>query len=81
MGHLLGLLAPAVIGRLTGATPGRRAAGGRSVLLVALWPTAYNFTSATAVTGLPAALTSTVVMVAAVVVVVRELRRPAGDDP
>jgi membrane protease YdiL (CAAX protease family) len=52
------------------------AAGGRSVLLVALWHTAYNVTSATAVTdGLPAALTSTVVMVAAVVIVVDGLRR------
>ena len=53
---------------------------GRSVLLVALWHTAYNVTSATAVTdGLPAALTSTVVMVAAVVIVIDTLHRPVHE--
>lgn len=71
VGWLLGLWAGSIV--LTWLY----AAGGRSVLLVALWHTAYNFTSATAVTdGLPAALTSTVVMVAAVVIVVEGLRRP-----
>ena len=74
VGWLLGLYAGSIV--LTWLY----AAGGRSVLLVALWHTAYNFTSATAVTdGLPAALTSTVVMVAAVAIVVHELRRPAHE--
>jgi RsiW-degrading membrane proteinase PrsW (M82 family) len=45
---------------------------GRSVLLVALWHTAFNFTTATTATqGLSAAITSTAVMVAAVVVLVQ----------
>ena len=45
---------------------------GRSVLLVALWHTAFNFTTATTATeGLSAAITSTAVMAAAVVVLVR----------
>ena len=70
LGWLLGLYAGSIV--LTWLY----AAGGRSILLVALWHTAYNFTSATAVTdGLPAALTSTVVMLAAVVIVVHALRR------
>jgi uncharacterized protein len=48
------------------------AASGRSILVVALWHTAYNFTSATsAMSGLPAAVTSTAVMVVAVLVVLR----------
>jgi membrane protease YdiL (CAAX protease family) len=58
------------------------AAGGRSIFLLALWHTSYNFTSATAATsGLPAALTSTLVMVVAVLVVaVPRLRRAAEAD-
>jgi membrane protease YdiL (CAAX protease family) len=48
---------------------------GRSVLLVAAWHTAFNLTSATPVaTGAVAAISSTVVMVAAVAIVVLELR-------
>jgi membrane protease YdiL (CAAX protease family) len=47
---------------------------GSSVLLVAVWHTAYNFTVATPGTqGAPAAIVSTVVMVAAVVIVALEL--------
>ncbi|MGA8248333.1 MAG: CPBP family intramembrane glutamic endopeptidase, partial [Nocardioides sp.] len=57
------------------------AAGGRSILLVALWHTAYNFTSATsAMNGLPAAVTSTAVMVVAVVVAVVLLRKEERHD-
>ena len=44
-----------------------------SVLLVAAWHTSYNFTSATpAASGVPAAVTSTLVMVAAAVILIRE---------
>jgi membrane protease YdiL (CAAX protease family) len=57
------------------------AAGGRSILLVALWHTTYNFTSATAaMSGLPAAVTSTAVMVVAVGVFIRHRRREVSDD-
>ena len=57
-------------------SPGSTSARGRSVLLVALWHTAFNFTSATTATqGLSAAITSTAVMAAAVVVLVRARRR------
>lgn len=53
------------------------AARGRSVFLLALCHTSYNFTSATAATGgLSAALTSTLVMVVAMVVVVACRRGP-----
>jgi len=54
------------------------ASSGRSILLVALWHTAYNFTSGTAATGgLPAAVTSTAVIVAAAFLVARAHdRRP-----
>lgn len=58
--------------------------GGRSVLLVAVWHTAFNFTSATpAASGTMAAATSTLVMIAAVAIVVRELRvaRPSRSSP
>ena len=66
IGWVLGLLAGSVV--LTRLYVG----SGRSVLLVALWHTAFNFTSATTATqGLSAAITSTAVMVAAVVVLVR----------
>ena len=48
--------------------------GGRSVLLVAAWHTAFNFTSATpAASSAMAATTSTLVMIAAVGIVVLEL--------
>lgn len=58
------------------------AAGGRSIFLVALWHTTYNFTSATsAMNGLPAAVTSTAVMVVAGVVVVVHRRKGTPDDP
>ena len=66
IGWVLGLLAGSIV--LTRLYVG----SGRSVLLVALWHTAFNFTSATTATqGLSAAITSTAVMVAAVVVLVR----------
>lgn len=69
-GWVLGLLAGSVV--LTRLYVG----SGRSVLLVALWHTAFDFTSATAATrGLSAAITSTAVMVAAVVVLVRARTR------
>jgi membrane protease YdiL (CAAX protease family) len=56
------------------------AVSGRSILLVAVWHTAYNLTSATtAAGGVPAALTTTVVMVAAVAIVVVERRHRAED--
>lgn len=49
---------------------------GASILLVATWHTAYNFTSATpAATGTVAAITSTAVMVAAVAVGANDLVR------
>jgi uncharacterized protein len=66
IGWVLGLLAGSVV--LTRLYVG----SGRSVLLVALWHTAFNFTTATTATqGLSAAITSTAVMVAAVIVLVR----------
>jgi len=56
-------------------------AGGRSIFLVALWHTAYNFTSATsAMNGLPAAVTSTAVMVVASVVIVVLVRKAKRHD-
>jgi membrane protease YdiL (CAAX protease family) len=55
------------------------ASTGGSVLLVALWHTAYNFSSATEATaGLAAAASSTLVMAAAVVLLVRSAKR-GGD--
>jgi membrane protease YdiL (CAAX protease family) len=49
---------------------------GRSILLVAVWHTAFNFTSATpAATGMVAAFSSTLVMVAAVAIVLLDWRR------
>lgn len=68
LGWCLGLLAGSlVLARLyLGA--------GRSVLLVAVWHTAFNLTSGTAATGgLPAAVTSTAVMVVAAVLLGREV--------
>lgn len=57
------------------------AASGRSILVVALWHTTYNFTSATsAMSGLPAAVTSTAVMLVAVLVIIRYHRRESGHD-
>ena len=57
---------------------------GRSVLYVAAWHTAFNVTAATAATaGLVAAVSSTLVMIAAAGVVVAEVRKgrsaPRGD--
>ncbi|MGA7689780.1 MAG: type II CAAX endopeptidase family protein [Jiangellales bacterium] len=49
----------------------------RSILLVAVWHTAFNFTSATpAAAGTVAAITSTLVMLAAVVIIVADQRKP-----
>jgi len=57
------------------------AVSGRSILVVALWHTTYNFTSATsAMNGLPAAVTSTAVMVVAVLVIIRYHRRDSRHD-
>jgi membrane protease YdiL (CAAX protease family) len=68
-----------VVGWLVGLTSGSivltwiYAHAHHSILVVALWHTAYNFTSATdAAEGLPAALSSTLVMTAAVVIVISE---------
>ena len=70
IGWVLGLLAGSVV--LTRLYVG----SGRSVLLVALWHTAFNFTSATTATqGLSAAITSTAVIVAAAVVLANGRRR------
>ena len=74
--------APAdVVGWLLGLTAGSVVLtwlylrGRRSVLLVAAWHTAFNFTSATpAASGAMAAVTSTLVMIAAVAIVVAEVR-------
>jgi len=75
IGWLLGLLAGSVV--LTRLYIG----SGRSVLLVALWHTAFNFTTATTATqGLSAAITSTAVVVAAVVVLVRARMRDRADQ-
>ena len=74
VGWVLGLLAGSVV--LTRLYVG----SGRSVLLVALWHTAFNFTTATTATqGLSAAITSTAVVVAAVVVLVRAGRRERAE--
>lgn len=79
-----------VVGWLVGLTAGSvaltwiYAGSGRSVLLVAAWHTAFNLTSATdATSGVGAAVSSTLVMVGAVAIVVRERRRgrPAGAVP
>ena len=70
VGWGIGLLAGSVV--LTRLYIG----SGRSVLLVALWHTGFNITSATTATqGLSAAITSTAVIVAATVVLVRARRR------
>jgi len=68
-----------MIGWLVGLTSGSvvltwiYAHAHHSILVVALWHTAFNFTSATdATAGLPAALSSTVVMIGAVAIVVSE---------
>lgn len=70
LGWALGLIAGSVV--LTRLYVG----SGRSVLLVAVWHTAFTLTSATtAAHGLPSAVTSTAVGVAALVVLVRAARR------
>jgi len=54
----------------------------RSILLVAAWHTAFNFTSATsAAAGTVAAITSTLVMVAAVVIIIADWRRHLAAPP
>lgn len=56
-------------------------ASGYSILVVALWHTAFNFSTATDVTsGVPAAVISTVVMVVAVVLlsIPRMWKRPGA---
>lgn len=75
LGWLVGLAAASVV--LTWMYDGT----GRSILFVAVWHTVFNFTSATEATnGLPAAISSTLVMALAVGVVVHERRevRDAG---
>ncbi len=75
IGWVVGLLAGSVV--LTRLYVG----SGRSVLLVALWHTAFNFTTATTATqGLSAAITSTAVIVAAVVVLVRARARERAEQ-
>ncbi len=75
IGWVLGLLAGSVV--LTRLYVG----SGRSVLLVALWHTAFNVTTATTATqGLSAAITSTAVVVAAVVVLVRARARERAEQ-
>jgi membrane protease YdiL (CAAX protease family) len=75
IGWVLGLLAGSVV--LTRLYVG----SGRSVLLVALWHTAFNVTTATTATqGLSAAITSTAVIVAAVVVLVRARARERAES-
>jgi len=56
---------------------------GRSILVVALWHTAFNFaTATTAANGVPAATASTLVMIAAVAVAVRTRpKRPRPRPP
>jgi len=70
IGWALGLTAGSVV--LTWLYRG----SGASILLVAVWHTAFNFTSATpAASGTVAAITSTMVMVAAVAIVIADRRR------
>lgn len=54
-------------------------ASGGSVLIVALWHATYNLVAGTAAAhGLDAAIVSTAIMIWAIVIVVRELRRSRG---
>lgn len=76
--NLAGLGAGGAIGWLVGLTAGSilltwlYASSGRSIALVSLWHTAFNFTTATAAaTGVPAAVASTLVMLAAIGIVIR----------
>jgi len=70
VGWTLGLTAGSVV--LTWLYRG----SGASILLVAVWHTAFNFTSATtAAEGAPAAITSTLVMVGAIAVVIADRRK------
>lgn len=74
-----------IIGWVLGLTAGSflltwlyRGSGG-SVLLVAVWHTAFNFTSATpAASGTVAAITSTIVMIVAVGIAVADRRSTSG---
>lgn len=81
---LAGLGPGGAVGWLIGLTAGSilltwlYASSGRSVWVVALWHTAFNFTTATtAATGLPAAAASTLVMVAAIGIAIRSRARGA----
>jgi membrane protease YdiL (CAAX protease family) len=66
MGWFLGLTAGSIL--LTWLY----ASSGRSVAIVSLWHTAFNFTTATtAATGVPAAAASTLVMLAAIGIAIR----------
>jgi membrane protease YdiL (CAAX protease family) len=76
--NLAGLGLGGAIGWLTGLTAGSivltwlYASSGRSVWVVSLWHTAFNFTTATtAATGVPAAAASTLVMLAAIGIAIR----------
>ena len=54
---------------------------GRSVLVVALWHTVFNFASGTrAMSGLPAAVTSTAVIVLAIVLIVRRRKEHSHEQ-
>lgn len=71
-GFCLGIFAGTIVlARVTDRTGG-------SILAAALWHATYNLTSATAAgRGLVAAVTTTCVMVWAVVIVIDEVRHPA----
>ena len=84
VGSFEGFSVGEVVGWVIGLTAGSLvltwlyAGSGRSILLVAVWHTAFNFTSGTpAADGVAAAVTSTLVMIAAVAIVVADLRRAA----
>lgn len=73
IGWLVGLTAGSIV--LTGLYQG----SGNSILLVALWHVAFNFTTATtAAGGAPAATASTLVMIAAVAIAIRDVRHHGG---
>jgi membrane protease YdiL (CAAX protease family) len=80
--NLAGLGLGGTVGWLLGLTAGSilltwlYLSSGRSIWVVSLWHTAFNFTTATtAATGVPAAAASTLVMAAAVAIAVGSRRR------
>jgi membrane protease YdiL (CAAX protease family) len=76
VGWVIGLIAGSVV--LTWLYRG----AARSILLVAVWHTAFNFTSATsAAAGTLAAITSTLVMIAAVVIIIADWRQHHAAPP